>query len=137
MKYTKFIIKNYKGIDEIVKSIENQGNYELRNMSKKISIQNIEVSVRTSKDDNDYFSLTDMAKWKNAEDPRFVVQKWMSNKFTIEFLGIWEDAFNPDFNMVEFNQFKNQLNLISGFFVLKIKIALLIMESCFYRVQIS
>lgn len=104
-------------------------------MSKKISIQNIEVSVRTSKDDNDYFSLTDMAKWKNPEDPRFVVQKWMSTKFTIEFLGIWELLNNPEnFNRTEFDSVKNQLNLIFGFFVLKIKIALLIMESCFYRV---
>lgn len=104
-------------------------------MSKKISIQNVEVSVRTSKDDNDYFSLTDMAKWKNPEDPRFVVQKWMSAKFTIEFLGIWELLNNPEnFNRTEFDSVKNQLNLIFGFFVLKIKIALLIMESCFYRV---
>jgi hypothetical protein len=78
-------------------------------MSKKISIQNIEVSVRTSKDDNDYFSLTDMAKWKNAEDPRFVVQKWMSAKFTIEFLGIWELLNNPEnFNRTEFDAVKNQ-----------------------------
>jgi len=78
-------------------------------MSKKISIQNIEVSVRTSKDDNDYFSLTDMAKWKNPEDPRFVVQKWMSAKFTIEFLGIWELLNNPEnFNRTEFDSVKNQ-----------------------------
>lgn len=78
-------------------------------MSKKISVQNIEVSVRTSKDDNDYFSLTDMAKWKNAEDPRFVVQKWMSTKFTLEFLGIWEVINNPEnFNRTEFDSFKNQ-----------------------------
>ena len=77
-------------------------------MSKKLSIQNVEVSVITSKDDNDYFSLTDMAKWKNSEFPADVVKNWLRTKFTIEFLGIWEDAFNPDFNMVEFNQFKNK-----------------------------
>lgn len=78
-------------------------------MSKKLSIHNVEVSVRTSKDDNDYFSLTDMAKWKNPEDPRFVVQKWMSTKFTIEFLGIWELLNNPEnFNRTEFDAVKNQ-----------------------------
>jgi hypothetical protein len=78
-------------------------------MSKKISIQNIEVSVRTSKDDNDYFSLTDMAKWKNVDDPRFVIQKWMSTKFTLEFLGIWELLNNPaKFNRTEFEAVKNQ-----------------------------
>lgn len=78
-------------------------------MSKKISIQNIEVSVRTSKDDIDYFSLTDMAKWKNVDDPRFVIQKWMSTKFTLEFLGIWELLNNPaKFNRTEFEAVKNQ-----------------------------
>jgi hypothetical protein len=78
-------------------------------MSKKISIQNIEVSVMTSKDDNDYFSLTDMAKWKNVDDPRFVIQKWMSTKFTLEFLGIWELLNNPaKFNRTEFEAVKNQ-----------------------------
>ena len=78
-------------------------------MSKKISIQNIEVSVRTSKDDNDYFSLTDMAKWKNVDDPRFVIQKWISTKFTLEFLGIWELLNNPaKFNRTEFETVKNQ-----------------------------
>lgn len=77
-------------------------------MSKKLNIQNIEVTVRTAKDDNDYFSLTDMAKWKNPEFPADIVKNWMRTKFTIEFLGIWEDFFNPHFNLVEFDQFRNQ-----------------------------
>ncbi len=55
-------------------------------MSKIIQVKNIQVNVKTSKDDLDYLCLTDMAKFKNADDPRFVVQKWMSNKSTIEFL---------------------------------------------------
>jgi hypothetical protein len=77
-------------------------------MSPKIEVKNVAVNVRTSKDDNDYFSLTDMAKWKNKEFPADVVKSWMRTKFTLQFLGIWEEAFNPNFKLVEFDQFKNQ-----------------------------
>lgn len=49
---------------------------------KKINIKDIEVSIKMNIKNDDYFSLTDMAKWKNPEAPRFVVQKWMSTKFT-------------------------------------------------------
>lgn len=77
-------------------------------MSKSIKIQNINISVNTSQDDNDYICLTDMAKRKNPEDPRFVVQKWMSARYTIEFIGIWEQIHNINFNRTEFDTFKNQ-----------------------------
>lgn len=78
-------------------------------MSQKISIKNLEVNIKTTADDNDYFSLTDMAKWKNSQDPRFVVQKWMSTKFTIQFLGLWENLHNQEnFNRAEFDTFKNE-----------------------------
>jgi hypothetical protein len=78
-------------------------------MAKLITIQNTDISIRTSKEGNDYISLTDMAKWKNPEDPRFVVQKWLSAKYTIQFLGIWEELHNSDvFNRTEFEAVKNQ-----------------------------
>jgi hypothetical protein len=77
-------------------------------MSKKIKINDLEINVKTSQKDNDYISLTDMAKWKNPEFPADVVKNWMRTKFTIQFLGIWEESFNQNFNMVEFNQFKNE-----------------------------
>lgn len=77
-------------------------------MSQKVQIKDIAVNIKTSKEDNDYFSLTDMAKWKNSQDPRFVVQKWMSTKFTIQFLGLWENLHNEKkFNRAEFETFKN------------------------------
>jgi hypothetical protein len=78
-------------------------------MAKLITIQNTDISIKTSKEGNDYISLTDMAKWKNPEDPRFVVQKWLSTKYTIQFLGIWEELHNSDvFNRPEFEAVKNQ-----------------------------
>ena len=58
--------------------------------------------------ENDYFSLTDIAKFKNSEFPADVIKNWIRNKNTIDFLGVWEILYNPKFNMVEFDQFKNQ-----------------------------
>jgi hypothetical protein len=77
-------------------------------MPKLITIQNIDINIKTSKDDNDYFSLTDMAKWKNAESPDQVISNWMRTNFTIQFLGFWEIQSNPNFNPVEFEGFRNQ-----------------------------
>ena len=55
----------------------------------------------------EFISLTDIAKFKNADDPRFVIQNWMRTRSSIEFLGIWEILHNPDFNRVEFDTVKN------------------------------
>jgi hypothetical protein len=77
-------------------------------MPQKINIKNLEVSIKTTADNNDYFSLTDMAKWKNKEQPDQVIANWMRTNFTIQFLGLWEIAYNKNFNPVEFEGFKNQ-----------------------------
>lgn len=63
-------------------------------------------TVRVQQDD--YISLTDIAKYRNADDPRFVIQNWMRTRFTVEFLEIWEQLNNPDFNRVEFEAVKNK-----------------------------
>ena len=73
----------------------------------KISVKNIDINV-TGIGDDDFISLTDMAKIKNPEFPADVIKNWMRLRATIEFLGIWEQINNPDFNMVEFDQFKNE-----------------------------
>ena len=72
-------------------------------MAKLIKIQDIDVHVKTSMSDDDFICLTDIAKRKNADDPRFVVQNWMSTRFTVEFMGIWEQIHNPNFNRVLFD----------------------------------
>lgn len=56
----------------------------------------------------DYISLTDIAKKRDAQNPRFIVQNWMRNRSTIAFLGLWEELNNPNFNRVEFEAFKNE-----------------------------
>ncbi len=54
-----------------------------------------------------------MAKWKNPESPRFVVQKWLSTKYTISFLGVWENLYNVNFKRAEFGTFKNEAGVNS------------------------
>jgi len=71
-------------------------------MANKITIMNVqdtEISV-TLINNNDYICLTDMVK--NREEGSKIIEKWFINKNTIEFLGIWEQLNNPDFNSPEF-----------------------------------
>lgn len=75
--------------------------------SKEIIVLTETVRVQQIQQD-DYISLTDIAKYRNADDPRFVIQNWMRTRFTVEFLGIWEQLNNPDFNRVEFEAVKNE-----------------------------
>ncbi len=75
--------------------------------NKEIIVLNETVRVQQVQQD-DYISLTDIAKYKNPDDPRFIIQNWMRTRFTIEFLGIWEHLNNPIFNRVEFEAVKNE-----------------------------
>ncbi len=68
-------------------------------------VQNVKINFFSQKE-KDFISLTDIAKYKNSEDPRFVVQNWMKTRYTVDFLGIWETIHNPNFNRVEFDTFK-------------------------------
>ena len=72
--------------------------------NKEITV--LEQEIHISKDD--YFSLTDIARYKNPEDPADVVKNWLRRKDTIEFIGLWEKLNNPNFNVVEFDRFKNE-----------------------------
>ena len=59
----------------------------------------------------DYICITDIARQKNAIDPNGVIGNWMRNRNTIEFLGLWETLYNPNFNPLEFEGFRNQAGL--------------------------
>jgi len=74
---------------------------------KKILIQNREIAVKISNDGDDYISLTDMAKFKDAESTGIVIAHWLSSKYTIQFMGSWEQMFNPGFNVTEFGNIRN------------------------------
>ncbi|MCX6763376.1 MAG: KilA-N domain-containing protein [Candidatus Moranbacteria bacterium] len=76
-------------------------------MKRKINVKNTEI-VLFQKNKLDYISLTDIARYKNAESPADVVKNWTRTKSTIEFLGLWERLNNPNFKLVEFDGFKNE-----------------------------
>jgi len=61
----------------------------------------------------DYISLTDIARYKDKERTDYIIQNWMRNRDTIEFLGIWEQISNPNFKPIEFDGLKKQAGLNS------------------------
>ena len=76
---------------------------------EKITVQNTSVMI-ISINKNDYISLTDIAKYK-SDDPTAVIGNWMRNRNTIEYLGIWESLYNPNFKPLEFEGFKKEAGL--------------------------
>jgi hypothetical protein len=86
--------------------------------TQKIHVHGKEITVISSAQ-HDYISLTDIAKHKNQESTGLVISHWMSTKFTIEFMGLWEQMHNPDFNVTEFSNIKNEAG--SNGFVLSSK----------------
>ena len=82
----------------------------------KINVLGTNISYYHHNED-DFISLTDMVK--NAENGLALIEKWLRNKNTIEFLGIWEQIYNSDFNSPEFEGIKNQAGL--NRFVLSVK----------------
>ena len=72
---------------------------------KKMIVDDMAVAF-TKRNQDDYISLTDMAKCKNAEATGLVISHWLSTRYAIEFLGIWETINNPDFNVTEFSNIR-------------------------------
>ena len=78
---------------------------------EQISAKGFTIQIYTEDFKNDYISLTDIAKYKNNDDPRFVIQNWMRNRNILEYIGLWEVLNNPDFNRVQFDTFRNEAGL--------------------------
>ena len=77
-----------------------------KKISDTITAKGVEISVLSSLNKEDYISLTDMAKFKNADSAGFVIQNWLRNRNTVEFIGLWEKINNPNFNYLEFEAIK-------------------------------
>ena len=75
----------------------------------KIIVHNIDITVLKI-NEADYISLTDIAKRK-SDDPNATIANWLRNRNTIEFLGLWEKLFNPDFKPLEFEGFRRDAGL--------------------------
>jgi hypothetical protein len=78
----------------------------------KLIVLDTAVSYYSRKDE-DYISLTDMSRYRDAERVDYIIQNWMRNRNTIEFLGLWEQLNNPDFKSIEFDGFRSQAGLNS------------------------
>ncbi|ENY70160.1 KilA-N domain protein [Mycoplasmopsis bovigenitalium 51080] len=78
---------------------------------EKLEAKGFEIQIYTEDFKNDYISLTDIARYKNEDDPRFVIQNWMRNRNTLEFIGLWEILNNKNFNRVQFDTFKMDTGL--------------------------
>jgi hypothetical protein len=86
--------------------------------NKTIQVQNIPIAVSTD-GGHDFICLTDMANAKEGESRAAdIIKNWLRNRYTLEFLGTWEQMHNPDFKVVEFDHFKMQAGLQS--FVLSV-----------------
>nr|DAW26350.1 MAG TPA: KilA-N domain [Caudoviricetes sp.] len=75
--------------------------------NKTITAKGINIRTTLGINENDYISITDIAKYASGE-PNDVIKNWMRNKDVIEFLGLWEQLHNPNFKPVEFDGFKTR-----------------------------
>lgn len=80
--------------------------------NKKIEVKGREISLY-SDNANDYISLTDIAKHKDAKHTDSIIQNWMRNRNTVELLGFWEQLYNPSFKPLEFEGLRKQAGLNS------------------------
>jgi hypothetical protein len=78
-------------------------------MAKKriLKVEKLEI-VLVSQNDSDYISLTDMARYRDAERTNYIIQNWLRTRSAIEFCGLWEQLNNPNFKRIEFDAFKNE-----------------------------
>jgi len=80
--------------------------------NKTISVQGFDI-VWYETNYNDYISLTDIARYKDAEHTDDIIKNWLRNRNTIELLGFWESIYNPNFKPVEFDGVRKQAGLNS------------------------
>lgn len=85
---------------------------KVQKKTKKIIVKDLAV-VTFQKNNRDYISLTDIARFKDTERTNYIIQNWMRTRSTIEFLGLWEKLNNQDFKGIEFDAFRSQAGLNS------------------------
>ena len=78
----------------------------MKDKKSKIEVQGFEINI-ISKNENDYISLTDIARQRDSDRSDYILQNWLRNRSTIEFIGLWEQLRNPSFNSIEFDGIKN------------------------------
>ena len=76
-------------------------------ITSEITVKENKIGILRVENDN-YISLTDLAKYQNSSDPSFTVKNWLRRINTIDYIGLWEELHNLDFNLVEFDQIKTE-----------------------------
>jgi len=75
--------------------------------NKIINVKGTEIAIISEKNQDEYISLTGIARYRDAERSDYILQNWLRNRSTIEFVGLWEQFNNPNFNSIEFDGIKN------------------------------
>lgn len=78
----------------------------MKQIKETIHAQGIEIGIYTTDFENEFISLTDIARYRSA-DPRITIHTWLRGRDIVEFLGLWETLHNPDFKRSEFDTFKS------------------------------
>ena len=78
----------------------------MKTIKETIHAKGIEIGIYTTDFENEYISLTDIARYRSS-DPRITIHSWLRSRDIVEFLGLWEVLHNPDFKRSEFDTFKS------------------------------
>jgi len=81
-----------------------------KSVKETIHAKGVKINIYTNDFENEYISLTDIARYK-SDEPNDVIRNWLRNRDTIEFLGLWESLHNSEFKPVEFDGFRKQAGL--------------------------
>ncbi len=86
----------------------------MKNKVKILQVQNTTISIVSSNNEEDYICITDIAKSKESNSRAAdIIKNWIRSRATLEFIGTWEQMYNPNFKVVEFDHFKMQAGLPS------------------------
>ena len=83
----------------------------VKEIENNINAKGIGIRIISSDSKDDYICLTDLAKYKNSDEPRFIIQNWLRNRNTLEYIGLWEILNNKDFNRVQFDTVRQESGL--------------------------
>ena len=83
----------------------------VKEIKHNINAKGIGIRIISSDSEDDYICLTDLAKYKNSDEPRFIIQNWLRNRNTLEYIGLWEILNNKEFNRVQFDTVRQESGL--------------------------
>lgn len=104
------MLKNKNRLElQVFLKYRNKGSERMKDnlIKTEMNVNNNKINVMRIGNE-EYISLTDLARYADEDDPRYPIQNWMRNKDIISYLGLWEKLNNENFKGVEFDTFKNE-----------------------------